>query len=60
MIAQTEPRDAELLDLDLVTYREKKQKAIRSVLEMVESLPSPLVLLLDGTKARQESSTQTK
>lgn len=52
----SESKAAELLDLDIVSYREKKQAGIAAIVKMVESLPSPLILLLDGTKARQKSS----
>jgi hypothetical protein len=54
----TEAKAAELIGLDIVSYREAKAKAIQSILGMVESLPSPLILLLEGTKVQQPSSTQ--
>lgn len=51
----SESKAAELLGLDIVTYREKKQTAIAAIAKMVESLPSPLILLLEGTKAKPNS-----
>lgn len=53
----SEAKAAELLALDVVSYREKKAEAIGAVLGMVEKLPSPLILLLDATKAKLSSLT---
>lgn len=52
----SESKAAELIGLDIVSYREVKQEAIQSIVGMVRSLPSPLVLLLAGTKAQPSSS----
>jgi len=46
----TESKAAELIGLDIVTYREAKWNAIKSILTMIEQLPSPLILLLDAHK----------
>ena len=54
----SEAKAAELIGVDIVTYRMKKHEAIKAVMGMVESLPSPLILLLEGTKALQQSSTK--
>ena len=48
----SEAKAAELIGVDLVTYRERKQQAIQAILDMVRSLPSPLILLLEGTKGK--------
>lgn len=49
----SEGKARELLGMDVLTYRETKQKAIQTIVKMVESLPSPLILLLGDTKAKQ-------
>jgi hypothetical protein len=49
----SEAKAAELLGFDIVSYREKKAEAIQAVIGMVEKLPSPLILLLDGMKAKR-------
>lgn len=54
-----ESKAAELLGKDIVSVREIRHQTIRAVMQLVESLPSPLILLLGGTKARQLSSTKT-
>lgn len=55
----SESKAAELLGMDIITYRETKQRAIASIVQMLESLPSPLILLLEGTKAKPESSEKS-
>jgi hypothetical protein len=55
----SEAKASELIGLDIVTYREKKHEAIKAILVMVESLPSPLILLLEGTKGQPRSSMVT-
>lgn len=56
----SEAKAAELLGMDIVTMRETKWKAIKAVTEMIESLPSPLILLLEGTKEKPKSSKKPK
>ena len=51
----SEGKAGELLGLDIVTYREKKLAAINAIVAMLDSLPSPLILLLDATKDRPKS-----
>lgn len=48
----SEAKAAELLNQDVVTYREEKHKAIQAVAKLVESLPSPLCLLVAGMKGQ--------
>ena len=55
----TESKAAELIGLDIVSYREVKAKAVGAIMAMLEQLPSPLILLLEGTKAQPKSSTKT-
>lgn len=55
----SESKAAEMLDLDIVTYREKKQTAIAAIVKLVETLPSPLTLLMESTKDRPVSSTKS-
>jgi hypothetical protein len=54
----SEAKAAELIGLDIVTYREQKAKAIQAILTMLEELPSPLILLLADMKGRPVSSTK--
>ena len=54
----SEAKAAELIGVDIVTYREKKEQAVKAVLQMLDALPSPLNLLLEGTKGRLTSSTE--
>lgn len=42
----SESKGSELLGMDIITYREHKQKAIQAVKQLVESLPSPMDSLL--------------
>lgn len=53
----SEGKAAELVGLDIVSYREQKQKAIAAILGVIQQLPSPLILLLEGTKAPPVLST---
>jgi hypothetical protein len=53
----SEQKSAELLGIGLMKYRETKAQAINTILSMVKSLPSPLILLVDGMKGLQQSST---
>jgi len=54
----SEAKAAELIGVDIVSYRENKHQAVQAIMKMLESLPSPLILLLEGTKALQQSSTK--
>lgn len=49
----SEGKACELIGMGVVAYREAKAKAVASITQMVESLPSPLVLLLESTKGQQ-------
>jgi hydroxyethylthiazole kinase-like sugar kinase family protein len=51
----SESRAAELLGLNIETYRQKKQETVKAIVEMATSLPSPLILLLEGTKEKPKS-----
>ena len=48
----SEAKGAELIGVDIVTYREQKSAAIKAIVQMLEQLPSPLILLLEGTKVK--------
>jgi len=50
----SESKGAELLGLNLVDYREQKQRAIQAVETLVVRLPSPLVSLLDILREQPE------
>jgi hypothetical protein len=50
----SESKGAELLGLSVVDYREKKQRAIQAVKTLVETLPSPLISLVDILKEQPE------
>ena len=50
----TEARGAELLGMDILHYREKKQEAIQAVKTLVEQLPSPLSSLVDILREQPE------
>lgn len=54
----SEAKAAELLGFDIVSLRETKAAAVQSIMAMVESLPSPLTLLLGAMKGQQGSSTK--
>jgi len=56
----SEAKAAELIGIDIESYREAKAAAVQAIAGMLESLPSPLILLLEGTKARQKSSAKKK
>ena len=53
-----ESKAAELLGMRIECYREKKAEAVGAVMSLVESLPSPLTLLLDGTSGQPSCSTK--
>ncbi len=55
----SESKVGELLGKDIVSVREIKHETANAVMAMVESLPSPLILLLDGMKEKQGSSTKS-
>lgn len=48
----SEAKAAEMLGLDIVTYREEKQKAVKAVLGLVSELPSPLSLLMAAMREK--------
>ncbi len=52
----SEAKAAELIGVNIETYRQQKAQTIDAIMKMVKSLPSPLILLLEGTKAQQKSS----
>ncbi len=43
----SESKAAELLGMDIVTYRCKKDDAIKAVMHLVENLPSPFRSLME-------------
>lgn len=53
----SESKAAELLALNVVEYRVRKNAAIAAVVRLVESLPSPLTSLVDILTAQQQLST---
>jgi hypothetical protein len=55
----SEAKAAELIGLDVATYRERKHQAIAAVMGMLAELPSPLILLLEGTKGLPKSLTKS-
>ena len=55
----SEAKAAELLGVTIESLRETKAAAIKAILDMLEQLPSPLTLLLEGTKGLHDSSTQS-
>lgn len=52
----SESKAAELLGMNLMDYREKKEQAITAVLQLVSELPSPLTSLLEAIQAKPSSS----
>ena len=52
----SEAKAGELIGKDIVSLREIKAKAIKSIMDLLESLPSPLSLLLESTKVQPKSS----
>jgi hypothetical protein len=56
----TEAKAAELIGKDIVSLRELKAKAVKAIVKMVKSLPSPLISLLEGMKDWPKSSTAPK
>ena len=55
----SEAKVAELIGKDIVSLREIKATAIKAIVDLLESLPSPLILLLESTKGQQKSSTKS-
>jgi hypothetical protein len=53
----SEAKASELLGMGIEKYRDVKDGVVQSVLTLLESLPSPLILLLEGMKGLQGSST---
>jgi hypothetical protein len=51
----SESKAAELLNMNIEDLRDVKHRAIQAVLQMVDSLPSPSILLLEGTKVLPKS-----
>jgi hypothetical protein len=49
----SEAKAAELLDMRIEDYREKKAEAVQAVCAAIKLLPSPLHLLLEGTRDRR-------
>lgn len=49
-----ENKAAELLGLNLIEYRTRKQDAIRAVMDLIHALPSPIVAILDVVKHQPE------
>lgn len=50
----SESKAAELLGMNIETYRDKKWTAIKAVMQLVNSLPSPLTSLLDIMRGQQK------
>ncbi len=46
----SEAKAAELLGMNVETYRENKHQVPMAIMAMIEKLPSPLTILLDGMK----------
>ncbi len=53
----SQSKAAELLGLSQEEYVDRKLGAIEAVMAMIESLPSPLISLLDLIEARQSGQT---
>lgn len=51
--AMSEAKAAELIGLDIESYRLHKHQAIQAIVSMMAALPSPLTLLLGDTQDRQ-------
>ena len=61
MVAQlmgeiSESKASELVGMNIESYRSLKAAIARSVLRLLEELPSPLTLLLDATREKPASS----
>lgn len=56
----SEAKAAELLGRKIEEYRDLKYEIRNAVLATIESLPSPLILLLDDMKALQKSSEKSQ
>lgn len=50
----SEAKGAELLGLNIVDYRDQREKAIQAVMRLVNDLPSPLTSLVEALSARTE------
>jgi hypothetical protein len=50
----SEAKASELLGLKIENYREIKSAAVHSIMGMIQSLPSPIVLLL-GLEAKEKA-----
>lgn len=51
----SESKASELLGMPIERYREMRAQIVKSVTNLIESLPSLLISLLEGTKGPQES-----
>lgn len=49
-----ESKAAELLGMNIEEYRARKDSAINAVMTLIETLPSPLVSLLDIVKTKND------
>lgn len=54
----SEAKAAELIGTDIVSLRMMKSQTIKSIMDMLEQLPSPLSWLLESMKDRPKSSTK--
>lgn len=50
----SEAKAAELLGVSVLDYRERKEQAISAVTNLVKSLPSPLLSLLDALREKPD------
>lgn len=50
----SESKGAELLGMDIITFREHKEQAIQAVMRLVNELPSPLVSLVEAITEKPE------
>jgi hypothetical protein len=49
----SEAKACELLGMRIEDYRDLKYRIVKSVLDLLDSLPSPLTSLLEGMKEKQ-------
>ena len=54
----SEAKAAELIGVDIVSLRVLKTQVVKSIMDLLESLPSPLTLLLEGMKEQQKLSAK--
>ena len=54
----SEAKVAEIIGKDIVSLRQIKASSIKAIVDLLESLPSPLILLLESTKGLQKLSTK--